>query len=67
MSKNKKAKYIHVEVNENGVFVSFGYAPNTPVYTKKVLDECCVVAGSVMPKTGVRFAVVKPVDILVEI
>jgi len=70
--KNKKT-YVRVQVNEHGVFVFFepfephGLDTDSVLYTKKKLDEECMVSSSVDPRTGYKFAIVRPVDITVEV
>ena len=68
--KNKKKTYVRVQVNEHGVFVFFephGLDTDSVLYTKKKLDEECMVSSSVDPRTGYKFAIVRPVDITVEV
>ena len=67
--KNKKT-YVRVQINEHGVFVFFeprGRDPDSALYTKKKLDEECMISSSVDPRKGYEFAIVKPVDITVEV
>ena len=69
MAKLKQKKYLHVEVNEHGVFAYFDtnakYSPR--ILTKEELDEECMIAPSVTPRPGTDFAVVRPVNVAIEI
>ncbi|HOR57420.1 MAG TPA: hypothetical protein PLV82_01985 [bacterium] len=67
-SKKKNKKYIRVLVCEHGVFVHFDSTPReSKVFTKEDLGYECLVSDPVVPKTGVKFAIVKPIDMAVEL